>query len=63
MMSEKLNNERSRLALLESTLAFQKVRQSNFMADMIKYESNQAFRYNFQSRKNSENTSINKTMP
>lgn len=33
------------------------------MADMIQYESNQAFRSNFQSRRNSENTGINEIMP
>lgn len=48
-MNEEPDNERSRLALLKSILALQKVRQPNFMADMIQYESNQAFRSNFQS--------------
>lgn len=63
MMNEKLDNERCRLALLESILALQKVRQSNFMADMIQYESNQTFRFKLQSRRNSENATINKIMP
>lgn len=62
-MNKKLDNEKNRLALLESILALQKVRQSNFIADIIQYESNQGFRSNFQSRRNSENTSINKIMP
>lgn len=62
-MNEELDNERSRMALLESILALQKVRQPRFMADMIQYESNQAFRSNFQSRRNSENIGINEIMP
>lgn len=63
MMNEELDNERSRLALLKSILTLQKVRQPNFMADMLQYESNQAFRSNLQSRSQRIQAGINEIMP
>ena len=61
-MNKESDNER-RLALLKAILALQKVRQPNFRAGMIQYESNQASKSNFQSRRNAENTSTNEIMP